>query len=44
MIKWINIIFIGIGIYTILAMLSYIVAMAVIRVINKAKRKGAIYV
>ena len=42
--KLINIIFIGIGIYVLLAVLSYITAMAVIRIIRKAKLKGAIYV
>lgn len=44
MIDLINIIFIGILIYAILAALSFLVAQAVIRIINKAKRKGAIYV
>lgn len=44
MIDLINIIFIGIAIYAILAALSYLVTMAVIRIISKAKRKGAIYV
>lgn len=40
----INIIFIGIAIYAILAALAFLTATAVIRIIHKAKRKGAIYV
>lgn len=40
----INLIFIGILGYAVLAALAYFVSQAVIRIIRKVKRKGAIYV